>query len=315
MDSLASFLEEAGSSSLMILVDGKVAFEWGEVDRKHLIHSMRKALLNSLYGIAIERRQIDTTWTLREVDVNDIEPRLSDAELEAKIADLLKSKSGVYHDAAAVHDGMLANRPERDTFKPGENFYYNNWDFNALGGILEQKTGQSIYTMFLEEIAKPLGMLDYAGTFTEIDGEADEFVRPKTDGYYQYERTQSKYPAYHFRMSTRDLALYGQLYLQKGKWEDKQIVPAEWIEQSTRAYSVTDTKYGIGYGMLWRVLMKTENRPSTSFYHTGLGIHMLAVYPASNMVLVHRVDTENDYSFHDGHFFQMIRMVWGARSK
>ena len=52
---LESHLKESGSSSMMIMVDGKIIFEWGETDKKHLVHSMRKAMLNSLYGIAIER--------------------------------------------------------------------------------------------------------------------------------------------------------------------------------------------------------------------------------------------------------------------
>ena len=98
------------------------------------------------------------------------------------------------------------------------------------------------------------------------------------------------------------MALFGQLYLQMGNWNGKQIVPEDWIKVSTKAYSVIIEEYSIGYGMLWYVLMKTELRKSKSFFHTGAGIHMLGIYPDSKLVLVHRVDTEKVYSFNSNDF-------------
>jgi CubicO group peptidase (beta-lactamase class C family) len=312
---LKKHLIESGSSSMLIMVDGDIIFEWGETSKKHLIHSMRKATLNSLYGIAIDRGQIDTTMTLRELNIHDIEPDLSGHELNARVADLLKSRSGIYHDAAAVNNAMLHGRPERGTKKPGEYYYYNNWDFNTLGAILEQETGESIYTMFHNEIAIPLGMLDYKGEFASIDLETDKVEKPKTDGYYQFEKSLSKYPAYHFRMSTRDLALYGQLYLNYGRWNGNQIIPKEWIDASSKPYSKYDLQYGNAYGMLWRVRIPDEDTKRNSFYHTGLGIHMLGIYPDSKLVMVHRVDTEGDYKYNEGDFYKMIGLMFSARNR
>lgn len=316
LDSLAMYLEEVGSSGLMILVEGKVAFDWGETSRKHTIHSIRKAMLNALYGIKVAEGVIDTSMTIAELGIDDIFP-LTEKEKSARIADLLRSRSGIYHPAAAVSDGMLRGMPERGAHRPGEYYYYNNWDFNVLGAILEQQTGKSIYELFYEEIALPLGMKDFKGEYTSLDlDEADdekEIGFSDVDGFYQYESSKSKYPAYHFRMSARDMALYGQLYLQRGKWKGKQIIPENWIEASTKPYSVYNPDYGMAYGMLWDVLMKTERRSSRSFYHTGTGIHMLGIYPASELVLVHRVNTEGEYDFSDTEFFGMIDRVWGAR--
>lgn len=308
LEKLEEHLEKSGSSALMILVDGNVIFDWGETKRKHTIHSIRKALLNSLYGIAIEKGQIDTTLTLRELQVDDIEPILSENELNSRIADLLKSRSGVFHNAAGVSKEMLRGKPERDTYKPGEHYYYNNWDFNVLGAIIEQKTGSSLYDLFKSEIAEPLGMIDYRGKYSIIDGESDDEKIPNTDGFYQYEKSKSKYPAYHFRMSARDLALYGQLYLNKGDWNGKQIIPKEWINQSTKPYSLYNADHGIAYGMLWYVR-------GESFYHTGLGVHMLAVYPNKKMVVVHRVDTENEFNYNKGDFYKMIGLVFDSKIK
>lgn len=312
LELLKDHLEASGSSSMMILIDGKVIFEWGETDKKHLIHSIRKSMLNSLFGIAIGNGQIDTTKTLRELGINDINP-LSEQELDARVADLLKSRSGIYHNAAAVNNAMLRDRPERGAHKPGEYYYYNNWDFNALGAILEQETGRKIYEMFYEEIAQPIGMLDFEGEYVNIDGEDENAELPDADGYYQYEKSQSKHPAYHFRMSSRDMALFGLLYMNYGEWNGKQIIPREWIDASTQPYSVYSPEYGNAYGMLWRVRVPGENTKRNSFFHTGLGIHMLGIYPDSKLVMVHRVNTEEDFNYNEGDFYKMIGLLFNSR--
>ncbi len=314
LDSLTSFLKESGTSSLIILSEGKVVLEWGQSDQKHVIHSIRKALLNSLLGIYITNGTIDTTKTIGDLKIDDISPKLTEQEKSATIADLLKSRSGIYHHAAAVSEGMLAKMPKRGSHKPGETYYYNNWGFNILAHILEQKTGKSIYDLFYTHIAQPLGM-DFKNEYSKIylKSDDDDLKIPDTHGFYQYEIHKSKYPAFHFRLSARDLALYGQLYVNEGTWNGKQIISKEWIQFSTEPINITYKPAGLAYGVLWGVLMKTKNRSSKSFYHTGTGVHMLAVYPASKMVLVHRVDTENDYDYTEDKLYKMISLVWNAK--
>ncbi|MEM7297300.1 MAG: serine hydrolase [Bacteroidota bacterium] len=312
LDSLGMFLEEAGSSALMILVDGKIVYSWGDIEQKVLVHSIRKSLLNSLYGIYVGNGTIDTTLTLKELGIDDIPPSLSENEKTATIADLLKSRSGVYHPSAATSEGMLIGMPDRGTYKPNEFFFYNNWDFNTLGYILEQQTGKKIYDLWYEHIAQPLGM-DFGNKFISVKDPTDDWKIPDVDGFYQYETDKSNFPAYHFRLSSTDMALYGQLFLNRGKWGDQQIISESWIDVSTKVHSIKNEKYGLAYGMLWNVLIPDEDTQNESFYHTGTGVHMLGVYPDSGVVLVHRVNTEEEFRFHDGNFYQMIRMVWGAR--
>lgn len=313
LDTLKEFLDESGASSMIIVVDGEVIFEWGNTSKKHLIHSIRKALLNSLIGIAVEQGKIDTSMTLKELKLQD-KPMLSNFELNARIADLLKAKSGIYHPAAAMSQGMINSLPKRNSYSPGDHYYYNNWDFNTLGAILEQQTGESIYELFLKEIAGPIGMSDYKGEYVTIDGESEDDAEiPEVDGFYQYEKSKSKYPAYHFRMSTRDLALYGQLFLNDGKWNDKQIIPKEWIKASTTPTSIYNDEYNLGYGMLWKLRLSNNEKELVSFYHTGVGIHLLAIYPDYKMVLVHRVDTENEYHYEKNDIYKMIRLVLNSK--
>jgi CubicO group peptidase (beta-lactamase class C family) len=182
----------------------------------------------------------------------------------------------------------------------------------VLGAVYERATGRSVFAGFRDDIARPLGMLHYTGTFTRIDGNDPEARIPDTDGVYQYERDKSMYPAYHFRMSAHDLALYGELWRRRGRWNGRQVIPESWIDAATTAYSVTNEQAGIGYGMLWYVLMPNEERTTTSFYHTGAGVHMLGVYPGLRLVFVHRVDTERGTEFTPDRLYGVIGRVFSS---
>lgn len=309
---LRQALRDAGSDSLLLLHDGKVFFEYGDIRRKLLLHSMRKPLLNALYGIHEARGEVDLDASLAKLGIDDIPPALTSQEREARLEDILKSRSGVYHPAAAESGGMAASRPPRGAHPPGTHYYYNNWDFNVAGYVLERAMGERLYDAFDREIARPLGMRDYRNRIVVAaeDGQAED---RDADGYYRYERDKSRYPAWHFRMSAHDLALFGQLYLQRGEWRGRQLVPAEWIARSTRPYSIENAEYGLAYGMLWNVLVPGRDDEAPSFYHTGAGVHMLGVYPKHRLVMVHRVDTERAHRFDDGDLHRIIRLIHAAR--
>ncbi len=264
---LDAFLEDAGSQSLLILRDGEIIYSYGDIHRRLALHSIRKAILSSLIGIAVDAGTLDVEASLAELDIDDIPPGLTDEEKQATVLDLLQSRSGIYHDAAATSAGMLIDRPERGSHRPGEHFYYNNWDFNALGGLLEQASGTRLYTLFHDRIAEPLGMVDWQGEVTAIEAAEDRI--PDVDGFYQFEPELSRYPAYHFRLSAHDLALYGQLMLQEGVWNGRQLVPAEWIARSVEPVSEYNAAANQYYGMLW-VVRVGEDGAMSSFHHTGV---------------------------------------------
>ena len=172
---------------------------------------------------------------------------------------------------------MIDSRPERGSHPPGSFFYYNNWDFNALGTIFEQETGRGIFEAFYQEIAQPLGMKDFR----------------VEDARYYYEKQKSLHPAYHFHMTAHDMALYGLLYMNNGTWKGRQIVPGEWIAESTTTHSMMNPETSFGYGYLWYVLPEDLGL-GRIFLHTGAGIHLLGVLPDLKVVVVHRVDTLAD---------------------
>jgi hypothetical protein len=65
--------------------------------------------------------------------------------------------------------------------------------------------------------------------------------------------------------------------------------------------------------MLWYVLLPDEELKTSSFFHTGAGVHMLAVYPSLKLVLVHRVDTENKSDFNPDNLYRIISLVFDSK--
>ncbi len=273
-----NYTAELGTTAVMIVQNGVVVDAWGSVTRKTNLHSGRKSLLSGLIGIAVDRGQIDLSATMGELGIDDTAPSLTDQEKTATVRDLIRARSGIYHAALYETRRMTESKPARGSYPPGSAWHYNNWDFNALGTIYETATGRSIFEAFKAEIADPLQMEDY-----EVgDG---EYVTGST----------SVHPAYPFRMSARDFARFGLLFLRNGRWADRQIISADWVRESTRQHSRTDAQSGYGY-MWWtgyeQGLFPHIRIREPAYYASGWGGQLAIVLPYLDLVIVHRVNTD-----------------------
>ena len=105
------------------------------------------------------------------------------------------------------------------------------------------------------------------------------YLRSRPDSP-EYEK--SRHPAYHFRMSARDLARFGYLMLRGGNWNGTKIIPSSWVEESTRSYSDAD---GAGYGYLWWV--DGFGLPVKSFSAQGALAKCVVVIPDRELVVVY----------------------------
>jgi CubicO group peptidase (beta-lactamase class C family) len=289
----------ADSTALMVVHRGRVVLSWGAIDRKFIVASVRKSLLSALYGIHVAEGRIDLSSTLEQLGIDDNEPALTDSEKQATIVDLLKSRSGVYHPANATTEYERAQLPPRGSHRPGAYWCYNNWDFNVLGTIFEQLVGRSLFLELADRIGNEIGMQDLT---------AD-------DGWY-FGKHYSKHLAYHVGMSARDLARFGVLFLNGGCWKGKQIVPALWVADSTRAHSATPLGMGYGY-MWWSGLNKTfrTEAEEQSFSARGYRGQILHVFPALDLVFVHRYLGRDDADQGVSHvkINQMLDLVLAAR--
>ena len=259
------------TTALMIVQDGKVVARWGDTSRKVNMASVRKSLLSALYGSAIAEGRVKLSSRLSDLGIDDNSPSLTAEEKTATVRDLLMSRSGIYHPAAHETADIKRKRPTRGSHAPGTFWFYNNWDFNALGTIYRQQTGEDIFGSFEKRIARPIGMEDFS-------------VR---DGRYASEKL-SQHPAYPIRLSARDAARFGQLFLNDGKWGTKQIIPTSWIRESTTAYSWAK-RIRQGYGYMWWTLPEETWGPN-AFYASGYGGQIIAVVPSKRLVVVQTVD-------------------------
>jgi CubicO group peptidase (beta-lactamase class C family) len=294
-----AFAEHLNSTAVMIVHHGTVIQAWGDVEHNYLCHSMRKSLMSALFGIYVTEGSIDTSMTLEELGIDDYTP-LTSAEKQATVADLLKARSGVYIPAAGESPQMKASRPERGSYAPDTFWYYNNWDFNALGTIFDQETGEeNIYQAFKTRIADPIGMQDYPIEMLKYDYEP-----------------QSMHPYYGFLMSTRDLARFGLLLARGGRWEDEQIIPGVWVTESITSYS--DAGAGGGYGYMWWIAtagrhLANVNVPDGAFSARGYGGHYVLAVPQWDLVIVHRFDTFSPGGqVSDSEFGYLVRLILAA---
>jgi CubicO group peptidase (beta-lactamase class C family) len=286
------------TAAVMVVVGGVVLDEWGETARRFNVHSIRKSLLGALYGIHVQEGRIRLSQTLADLGIDDNEPALTETEKQATVADLLKARSGVYHPAVY---GDAATRPVRGSYPPGTFWYYNNWDFNALGTILERATGTGMFEDFKARIAEPLEMEDYR----------------LEDGRYVTDAA-SIHPAYPLWMTARDLARFGLLYLREGVWRGTPVVPRAWVEESTRAHSDLGQAGGYGY-MWWTAPRGGPHITSASFagrVFSAAGVygHWLVVVPHLDLVVVHRVDTDTPgREVTASQFGHLIQLLMDAR--
>jgi CubicO group peptidase (beta-lactamase class C family) len=295
------FADSVRSGAVMAVYRGLVVAAWGDVSRRIPAYSVRKSLVSALYGTAIARNQVRLDDTLATLGIDD-DAGLTAGEKGATVRDIISARSGVYLPAAYAPSEQDETRPARGAHAAGTHWFYNNWDFNVAGVIYERATRTNLYEAFDSVIARPIGMEDYS----------------PADGYVVLEPGSSRHPAHTFNISARDLARFGQLYLQNGRWRDQQVLPAWWVRESTRAYS--DFGNGTGYGYTWWTYAPGslgDAYPQLDrhelFMGRGTGGQAVYVIPAAELVIVHRGDTKNGRAVRGSDVWRIAERILAAR--
>ncbi len=269
------------TTGMLVLHDGKVVYEYGNIEEVSYNASCRKSILSMLYGKYVENGTIDLNQTIGDIGIDE-KDELLPQEKEATVNDIITARSGVFHiPANGGYD--TENVLKRGSVKHGEYFLYNNWDFNVAGYILENKSGNSIYKELEEQLAIPLGFQDW-----NIKNQKKKHNQKK-----------SKYPAYHMYLSTRDMAKIGQLMLNKGVWNGKQLVSEEWIEKiitTVTPKSIVNKRYNrnedspvqLSYGYYWWLIdvFKENQNLNGAYSASGWGGQYITVFPKQNVVVV-----------------------------
>lgn len=280
-------IDSTNITGLVIIHKGQVVLEYGDLEENSYIASCRKSVLAILYGKYVENGQVNLDKTLGELKIEDHSPLL-EIEQSATIEDVISARSGIFLPGSNGGD-FRRLAPKRGSVQPGSYWLYSNWDFNLAGYIFEQETNQNIYDEIEQQLVKPLQMQDWDRSLQLKNGNLEV----------------SKFPAYHMWFSTRDMARIGLLMLRNGKWQEKQVVPEDWVEEMTaqrtsykeaqkNAPILKEDGLDLGYGYMWWLIENnTDYRLKNAYSAQGALGQNITVYPEIDVVLAFK--TKSDY--------------------
>lgn len=273
------YAAEIGAFAVVVQTNGEIVASYGEIDSLSRVHSVRKAIISALVFQHLDK--INTEATLAALNIDDFPIPLTDLQQTAKVIHLLESTSGINHPTGSQLGTMQADRDSLLGFEPnipGTKWAYNNWDYNVLTTILEQETQSTVSALFEKGMARPLSIAAF-------------------EVIYRRDTSLSQHAKAGFRLSAKGMAKFGQLFLQKGKWEGQQLIPEQRIDEITTDFTLTsdqnNERYGHGY--LWWIQDETYAEgllPKGSFVATGAWGQRILVIPAWNTVVALKVMTE-----------------------
>ena len=271
-DMLADLLRDLDTSHytdmhhFMVLRNGKVVCEANFAPYRsriwHVTHSMCKSITGMAIGLLVEEGKLSLDENIYDIFQKNLNTFNKIFRPKVTVENLLTMTSGVTFNESGIvsgNDWLTSYLNSSITGTPGKNFQYNSLNTYVLSAIVTERTGQSLTEYLEPRLFAPLGITRY---FWE--------TCPKgiTKG------------GWGLFLCTEDMAKLGQLYLQKGKWNDQQIIPEFWVEVSTAKHKESiEGTFGYGY-QLWM-----EARPGSFEFNGMLGQNVI-VYPDMNMVVV-----------------------------
>ena len=278
---LQDFLRETDTTALLVIKDGTILFEdyylGTDKDDRRISWSMAKSYLSAIFGIAVEDGLIDSL----DDPVDKYVSTLKGSAYEgASIRNVLNMASGVKFDEDYLDKNSDINKMGRvlalggsmDEFaasisardrEPGTGRQYVSIDTHVIGMVLRAVTGVPASDYLQDKLWSKIG--------------------PGKDGYYLTDGNEVAFVLGGLNMRTRDYALFGQLFLQNGRWKSEQIIPANWVRESTKASSPPDVEgTGFDYGYQWWVPVDSHG----DYLAAGIYLQFIYVDPKNNVVIV-----------------------------
>lgn len=257
--------------SLQIVRKGYLVLEeyfrgWN-AERLHTLQSVSKSFTSALIGIAIEQgaiRRVDEKVLGFFPGMEGIR-HLDERKRAMALRDLLTMRSGTdYHEHGAGSPHFQLNSLARgwDRFyldrpmerAPGTDFLYDSGGVILMSSLLKQRTGMHADAFADRHLFTPLG-ITRSDWFRNAEG------HPHTGGGLD--------------LRPRDMAKLGLLYLRGGRWGERQVVPADWVEESVRRHVERDagaTGRNVGYGYLWWILEPDPGGEGEQDIYAAMGV-------------------------------------------
>lgn len=254
------------------------------------VYSVTKSFISALTGIAIREKYIGSTEDKLENYLPQYFNNIKDPHWkDITIRHLLTMTPGFCEDLpkwTGSNDWIKATFELPLNYLPGAKFQYANSASHLLSVVLSAATGTSTYEFAEKYLFKPLAInkkiwsTDPQGNYT---GYANLYLRP------------------------RDMAKFGLMYLNKGAWGGKQVVPSEWVDESTKVQydfnKEKDSGFENGYGFKWWISGETGYH---MFSAVGYGGQRIDVIPGLDIVTVITSQPNNALSIDDASLVDIL---------
>jgi CubicO group peptidase (beta-lactamase class C family) len=297
--------------SLLVVRHGYLVYEryWhGDARTGQEAFSVTKSFTGTLVGIALGDHKLkglnQTVGELLAAHLPaDADPRLA----KVTVAQLLTMTSGLAGDDGSLggdFDLLLRLLQSRDwvrhilgrklATRPGATFAYSNAGSHLLSAIVADTTGQSTLAFARARLFAPLGIhAEHALQPVNIDNasraEAQAYDRAAVAWNTDPQGYQTGWSG--LKLPARDLAKLGYLYLNGGRWDGAQVIPADYVRAAPQAQSQPPPSAGLhGYGYQWWV---TSEQGHPSFLAMGFGGQFIQVVPDLDLVVVITSDATN----------------------
>jgi CubicO group peptidase (beta-lactamase class C family) len=279
---LEDFLARTGTQAFIVIRNDTILYEkyfnGTKRDSTVVSFSTAKSFTSALVGIAISEGQIKSV----DDPITDYLPELAARDerfQKITIHDLLGMASGIRYDDKRFlwHDesNLTYRYPDLRSLAlnrtviiepPGQNFLYNDYNPILLGMILERATGRPVTDYLQEKLWTPLGM-EFGGSWT-LDSDSTGFEMMSCC----------------INAHAIDFAKLGRLYLNKGDWDGNQVVPAEWVAESTQVDKGRKLDELVSYGNLWWEMPRSPE--ANDFFAWGNLGQFIYVSPSKNLIIV-----------------------------
>ena len=273
--------------SIMVLKHGKVIFEqWyngASADKPHVMHSVSKTFTSTAIGMAIDEGLLSLDDRVVDFFPDKLPQDVSDNLNAMTVRDLLTMNCGHESSAGQKGDWVENFLAVPVVHQPGTWYYYNSMGTYMLSAILQKLTGEKLVDYLDSRLFRPLGI-----------------EKPKWEESPQGINAGG----WGLHIKTEDMAKFGQLLLQRGEWNGRQLVSASWVDEAS-AYQVPSVPAGtrpdevqqkgltpencsflLGYGyQMWRC-------PMNAYRADGARGQYIMVLPDADAVIAVTADTE-----------------------
>ncbi len=289
--------ENSELNSLVIARNGELIvdeyFNGYAADSLQKIWSITKSITGTIIGISADKGILSEKDSIYKY-LADYIPKATSSIASITIEHLMTMTSGLEwvelggpksegFQLAYSNDWIAFTLNQPHTRIPGTTFNYSTGNTMLLAPIIKKATGQQAGEFAHDNLFVPLGITNYEWDTQSqfwIKTQSGELPGAKRPAGINYKKPFSDFTntGSGLRMRPRDLCKIGQLYLNKGKWNEKQVVSEKWIRESTQSHFNNSD-----YGYHWR-LMNFQN--NSCYYATGFGLQRIFVFPTLDLVVV-----------------------------